>query len=83
MSSVAVAGYGFGAAIWIPIETAFVNPNNIDPIAIDPNATNSDKYENDIEISFASYFEFWRKLQDKISTKNFATKNENRWMKTF
>ena len=43
MSSVAVAGYGFGAAIWIPIETAFVNPHNIDPIASDPNASNSDK----------------------------------------
>ena len=44
MASIAVAGYGFGAMIWIPLETAFVNPKNIDPIAIDPNATNSDKY---------------------------------------
>ena len=43
MSSIAVSGYGFGSLIWIPLETAYVNPKNIDPIAVDLNATNSDK----------------------------------------
>ena len=45
MSSIAVSGYGFGSLIWIPLETAYVNPKNIDPIAVDLNATNSDKYD--------------------------------------
>jgi hypothetical protein len=24
-----IAGYGFGGLIWIPVQTSFVNPNNI------------------------------------------------------
>ena len=47
MSSIAVAGYGFGAAIWIPIETAFVNPDNIEAVPVDPGDVNSDKYFED------------------------------------
>jgi len=50
MSSIAVSGYGFGSLIWIPLETAYVNPKNIDPIAVDLNATNSDKYFVDPEV---------------------------------
>ncbi len=34
MASIAVAGYGFGAVIWIPLETAFVNPDNISPVDV-------------------------------------------------
>ena len=29
MTSFAVAGYGLGGVIWNPVETAFVNPQNI------------------------------------------------------
>ena len=32
MSSIANGGYGLGAAIWIPIETAFVNPDNVEAV---------------------------------------------------
>ena len=31
MSGVAIAGYGFGAVVWNPLETLYVNPNNISP----------------------------------------------------
>ena len=44
MSSIAIGGYGFGAAIWIPIETHLVNPNNIKAIGI------TDKYFEDPKI---------------------------------
>ena len=29
MTSIALAGYGLGGVIWNPLETAYVNPNNI------------------------------------------------------
>jgi hypothetical protein len=32
MGSFALAGYGYGAVIWNPLETAFVNPENIPPV---------------------------------------------------
>ena len=44
MSSIAIGGYGFGAAIWIPIETHLVNPNNIRAIGI------TDKYFEDPKV---------------------------------
>ena len=31
MSSFAIAGYGFGGVIWNPLETIFVNPDNLSP----------------------------------------------------
>lgn len=31
ISSLVLSGYGFGSFMWIPMETAFVNPNNVDP----------------------------------------------------
>ena len=31
MTSFALAGYGFGGVIWNPVETAFVNPDNLSP----------------------------------------------------
>jgi len=33
MGSIVVSGYGFGSLVWIPAETAFVNPDNIKPAA--------------------------------------------------
>ena len=33
MGSIVVSGYGFGSLVWIPAETAFVNPENIKPAA--------------------------------------------------
>ena len=30
MTSFAVAGYGFGGVLWNPLETAFVNPENVE-----------------------------------------------------
>jgi hypothetical protein len=33
MGSIAVAGYGYGAVIRNPLQTAFVNPDNVDPVA--------------------------------------------------
>ena len=44
MSNIALSGYGFGAAIWIPIETTFVNPNNIQAVG------STDKYFEDPRI---------------------------------
>ena len=41
MSNIALSGYGFGAAIWIPIETTFVNPYNIQAVG------STDKYFED------------------------------------
>ena len=43
MSSICVAGYGFGASIWIPIQTAFVNPHNIQAVPVNPDDENSEK----------------------------------------
>ena len=44
MGSIAVAGYGFGSVIWNPLETAFVNPNNVSPVESDDD---SGKYFED------------------------------------
>ena len=33
MGSIVVSGYGFGSLVWIPAETAFVNPKNVEPAA--------------------------------------------------
>ncbi len=30
MGSICVAGFGYGSVIWNPLETAYVNPNNIE-----------------------------------------------------
>lgn len=38
VGSIVIAGYGFGSMIWIPIQTAFVNPDNINA-EIDPNCS--------------------------------------------
>ena len=65
MSSIAVAGYGFGSVIWIPLETAYVNPQNIDPIAVDENVTNSDKYKTFFKL-FICIANLKKKLLDEL-----------------
>jgi hypothetical protein len=35
MGSFAVAAYGFGGVLWNPIETAYVNPDNVSPKTVD------------------------------------------------
>ena len=47
MSSIAVGGYGFGAAIWIPIETKYVNSNNVEAIGF---GKNNDTYFTNPEV---------------------------------
>jgi len=38
VGSIVVSGYGFGSLLWVPIQTAFVNPDNVKAV-IDPNCT--------------------------------------------
>jgi len=33
IASIVASGYGFGSVIWIPTETAFINPHNILPVS--------------------------------------------------
>ena len=40
-------GYGFGSIIWIPLQTKFVNPKNLEAEPEDPNDPDSDKYFTD------------------------------------
>ena len=51
MSSLAIGAYGFGAAIWIPFETTFVNPNNVAAVEI-ANSTEivGDRYFEDPDV---------------------------------
>ncbi|XP_023338101.1 uncharacterized protein LOC111708833 [Eurytemora carolleeae] len=46
--SIVIAGYGFGAVVWIPLQTSFVNPENIKAVM----ATNC----TDVESSCDKYF---------------------------
>ncbi len=34
MTSFTVAGYGFGGVIWNPLETAYVNPDNVEAVNV-------------------------------------------------
>ena len=43
MGSVCIAGFGFGSVIWNPLETQFVNPDNIPPEDI-PGDNSEDKW---------------------------------------
>jgi len=42
MGSCVIAAYGFGGVIWNPLETAFVNPDNVSPVEDDDDE--EDKY---------------------------------------
>ena len=44
MTSIAIGGYGFGAMIWIPLQTAFVNPHNIQAKPENASDPNSNMY---------------------------------------
>jgi hypothetical protein len=35
MGSITLAGFGYGSVLWIPLETAFVNPDNIDAVEVE------------------------------------------------
>ena len=40
-----ISGYGFGSLMWIPLETAFINPDNKSPVTLShclDNQTDSD-----------------------------------------
>ena len=50
MTSIAVGGYGFGSMIWIPLQTYFVNPNNIAAVPENPLDSSSDKYFENEEL---------------------------------
>ena len=53
MGSFVLCGYGFGSLIWVPLQTAFVNPDNVlavsDP-GCDGNLTLCDRYFTDPEL---------------------------------
>jgi len=49
MGSVCIAGFGFGSVIWNPLETQFVNPDNIPPEDI-PGDNSEDKYFTDSQV---------------------------------
>ena len=34
IGSLVISGYGYGSSFWIPVETAFVNPDNVSPCSI-------------------------------------------------
>ena len=34
IGSLVLSGYGYGSSFWIPVETAFVNPDNVSPCSI-------------------------------------------------
>ena len=38
MGGLVVAAYGFGGVIWNPLETAYVNPDNVSPVTSDDGA---------------------------------------------
>ena len=50
------SGYGFGSAIWIPLQTAFINPGNIPPVSPKCLSVNSSDFECNDE-DFEKYFE--------------------------
>ena len=43
MGSICIAGFGFGSVIWNPLETQFVNPDNVPPEDI-PGDNSEDKW---------------------------------------
>ena len=35
VGSIVIAGAGFGATVWIPLQTLFVNPNNVAAVEVE------------------------------------------------
>ena len=53
VGSIVLCGYGFGSLIWVPFQTYFVNPDNIDAVPdkdCDENVTVCDRYYTDPEL---------------------------------
>ena len=44
-----VAGYGFGSLIWVPFQTAYVNPDNTQAV-MDPRCSNGTRSGEDMEL---------------------------------
>ena len=55
VGSIVIAGSGFGATLWIPLQTLFVNPNNIPPVEVEGQADRCLDLLIDILISFSSF----------------------------
>jgi len=52
IASLVISGYGFGSLFWVPIQTVFVNPSNVQAV-IDSNCTYIDtKHEDKCEFYF-------------------------------
>ena len=49
VGSIVVAGYGFGSLIWVPFQTAYVNPDN-SPAVMDPRCSNGTRSGEDTEL---------------------------------
>ena len=51
VASIVVSGYGFGSCIWTPLQTQYINPNNLNATADDGSTTscadNKTKYYQD------------------------------------
>ena len=47
-----ISGYGFGSVIWIPTETAFINPANILPVTLNGSHCVEEKEEEDCDKYF-------------------------------
>ena len=50
VGSFVLCGYGFGSLIWVPFQTAFINPDNVEAVsdpACDANVTLCDRYFTD------------------------------------
>ena len=53
MGSIVLCGYGFGSLIWVPFQTYFVNPDNLQAVPdpdCDENVTVCDRYYTDPEL---------------------------------
>ena len=53
VGSIVVSGYGFGSLFWVPIQTAFVNPDNVMAV-VDQNCTyaGTDQEQTNCELYF-------------------------------
>ena len=47
-----ISGYGFGSVIWIPTETAFINPGNILPVYVNDSHCGGEKQEENCDKYF-------------------------------
>ena len=50
-----IAGSGFGATLWIPLQTLFVNPNNIAPVEVEGQEDRCLGLLNGIDICYLAF----------------------------